>query len=165
MAPWQEIVREHAIGVDHLAIAVAELEASVAVYTGLLGCELLTKRETRGEHTGMTSVVLRLGSLTIVLMQGLEPESQITRFIDEFGPGVQHVAIEVRELDVVVGVLRDRGMEFETPVIESPHTRQIFTKRDPRLGVRIELIERGGEDFADTAVEQLFRHMEANHAV
>jgi methylmalonyl-CoA/ethylmalonyl-CoA epimerase len=165
MPTWKDLVRSHALGIDHIAIAVPDLDASVAFYTGLLGCELVDERETRGESTGMRSAVVVLGGVTIVLVQGSERESQVTRFVTHFGPGVQHVAIAVRELAPVVDLLREHGIEFETAVIESPYTRQIFTIRDPQIGVRIELIERRGKGFSDRAVEQLFRFMETRGAI
>ncbi|MFO7566876.1 MAG: VOC family protein [Enhygromyxa sp.] len=165
MPTWKELIRSHALGIDHIAIAVPDIDASVALYTDLLGYELIDERETRGSSTGMRSAVLKLGEVTVVLVQGSEPESQVTRFVTQFGPGVQHVAIAVRELAPVVDLLREQGVEFETPVIESPYTRQIFTVRDPQIGVRIELIERRDQGFSDRSVEQLFRYMEERGAV
>lgn len=165
MSHWSTLLEAQILGVDHIAIAVRDLAESVAMYTDSLGYRLVDRRVTRGERTGMISAVLRLGPVTTVLVQGTEPESQVSRFIERFGPGVQHLALAVRDLEAAIDLLRDHGVAFETPIIDSAATRQIFTVRDGRFGVRYELIERRGEGFADDSVERLFRIMEAKEAV
>ncbi|MCB9528384.1 MAG: VOC family protein [Myxococcales bacterium] len=161
---WAEIVRAYALGIDHVAIAVPDLDASLAFYRDVLAFEVLDTLETRGEATGMVSAVVRLGQTTIVLLQGTEPASQVSRFVDGCGAGVQHVAIAVRDLDRVVAALEAGGACFETPVIEGPHTRQRFTVRDAVIGVRIELIERTSAGFSEASVEALFRVLESRGA-
>jgi methylmalonyl-CoA/ethylmalonyl-CoA epimerase len=165
MLAWNQLLEAQLLGVDHFAIAVRDLGESVALYTDCLGYQLVDQRVTRGERTGMVSAVLRLGPVTTVLVQGTEPESQVSRFIERFGPGVQHLALGIRDLDVAIEILSEHGIVFDTSIIESPTTRQIFTRRDPRIGVRIELIERRGEGFASDSVERLFRTLEALEAV
>lgn len=164
MKAWREILKAHVAGIDHIAIAVPDLDASVGFYRDLLGCEVLARRDTRGEKTSMTSAVVRLGQTTVVLVQGNEPDSQVSRFVEACGAGVQHIALAVDDLKAVAAALSESGVRFETPLIEGPHTRQIFTVRDAAIGVRIELIERRGDGFDDRSVEQLFRFMEARGA-
>lgn len=159
-ADWRMVLQNHVAGIDHIAIAVPDLEASLRFYEGVLGFEVLDRRETRGESTGMQSAVVRLGGSTIVLVQGTEPDSQVTRFVREHGAGVQHIALEVRDLDAAVEALEARGTRFEMPMIEGSATRQIFTTRHDSIGVRIELIERTGPGFDSRSVERLFRAME-----
>lgn len=153
------------LGLDHVALAVPDLDASVALYRDVLGFAVINELETRGEHTGMRSALMRLGGVTIVLVQGTEPDSQVSRFVERFGPGVQHLAIEVSDLAAASELLCARGLRYETPVIESPYTRQKFSTRDPAMGVRIELIERRSAGFDERSVRQLFLHMERNGAI
>lgn len=147
--------------IDHIALAVRDLEASVTWYCGVLGFALVERRETRGARSGMSSAVLRCGPLTFVLMQGSSPESQVSAYIEHFGPGVQHVAIEVDDIESVVEALRAAGLVFDTPFIRSAGLTQIFSQRDPRSGLMLELIQRQGGDFSDESVEELFRSLEA----
>lgn len=158
---WRDVVQRHARGLDHVAVAVADLEKSVGFYRDTLGFEVVDRRETRGARTGMVSAVMRLGSTVVVLIQGTEPSSQVTRFVETAGPGVQHIAIEVTDLAAVVEALEGRGIEFEMPMIEGPYTRQMFTTRTRAIGVRVELIERKADGFDGRSVERLFRAMEA----
>jgi catechol 2,3-dioxygenase-like lactoylglutathione lyase family enzyme len=148
-------------GIDHIAIAVSDLPEAVRWYTSALGFKLLEKRTTRGERTGMISAVLVSGGVVVVLVQGTEPESQVSRFVDAFGAGVQHVAFRVRNLTTAVGRLRQANAAVDTPLIEDEGIRQAFLRRDPGSGVRVELIERKGGDFTDRSINKLFRAFES----
>ena len=155
---------QHAAAIDHIAIAVPDLERSIAFFTTVLGFELTERRKTEGKTTAMISAVLKAGPLTFVLLQGTSPESQVSRFIEHYGPGIQHIAIAVTDLPAIAEELRRSGLEFDTTVIESPGLRQIFTHRDEGSGLMIELIERLGGDFSDQSVQQLFSQLEKKDA-
>lgn len=149
------------IGVDHLAIAVDDLEAAARFYADVLGFEEVERRETQGTQTGMRSVVMRGGPLKVVLLEGTSPESQVSRYVEHYGPGVQHAALHVRGIEGVVEGLKSRGLEFDTGVIHAPGLKQAFSKRDPVSGMMYELIERTGEEgFLDQNVSQLFKELE-----
>ncbi len=150
------------LGVDHVAVAVEDLQAGIDWYVNCLGFRLLETRETRGERTGMISAVLKSGSAIVVLIQGTSPRSQVSRFIQEFGPGVQHIALEVTDMDVAMRQLTSANAASDTHVIQDEGIRQVFLRRDPGSGVRIELIERRGGTFSDKTVEELFRKFEAD---
>ncbi len=160
--PLPGALASHARCIDHVAVAVRDLEASVAWYTRALGFTAVGRRETRGAHTGMVSNVMRAGEVVVVLTQGTSPESQVSRYVAAYGAGVTHVAVCVRELEAAVDALREGGVGFATPVIRSPGLLQAFTARDPGSGMMLELIQRDGGDFTDASVEQLFRMMEAS---
>lgn len=155
---------KYARSIDHVAIAVKDLEESIAFYTRVLGFELHERRKTEGKHTAMVSAVLKAGPITVVLLQGTTPESQVSKFIDHFGPGVQHLAIGVENLPEMAEELKGAGMEFDTTVINSPGLRQIFTKREEGSGMMFEFIERMGGDFTDQSVQQLFEQLEKKDA-
>ena len=155
---------KYAKSIDHVAIAVTDLEDSIRFYTQVLGYELHERRKTEGKHTAMISAVLRAGPITVVLLQGTSPDSQVSKFIDHFGPGVQHLAIGVENLPEMAEELKGAGMEFDTTVISSPGLRQIFSKRDDGSGMMFEFIERMGGDFTDQSVQQLFEQLEKKDA-
>lgn len=149
-------------GIDHVALAVPDLEAATVWYERTLGFEILGRRLTKGERTSMISAVLRSGPVTFVLTQGLEPSCQVSRFVEAYGAGVSHVAVRVDDLDAVSRALTARGTEFATTIIEGRGLRQLFTKRDRHSGMMLELIEDKGGAFTDQSVEALFRQLEAN---
>jgi methylmalonyl-CoA/ethylmalonyl-CoA epimerase len=148
-------------GIDHVAVAVTDLGEAIDWYTGKLGFHLVEERETRGNHTGMLSAVVTAGSAVVVLIQGTSPESQVSRFIEKFGAGVQHIAFGVRDLDEAVDRLGPHGGGLDTPLIADTGIRQAFLRRDPGSGVRVELIERTGGSFSNETVKQLFLAFEA----
>jgi methylmalonyl-CoA/ethylmalonyl-CoA epimerase len=146
--------------IDHIAIAVRNLEESITFYTDVLGFELRERRKTEGKKTAMVSAVLKAGPITVVLLEGTSPESQVSKFIEHYGPGVQHLAFAVEDLPATAERLKQAGLSFDTSIIESPGLRQIFTTRDPGSGIMIELIERMGGDFSDQSVQNLFQQLE-----
>lgn len=158
------VLARYATSVDHVAIAVQDLEESVKFYTDVLGFELKERRRTEGRQTAMISAVLKAGPVTVVLLQGTSPESQVSRFVEHYGPGVQHLAIGVENLPEMAEELKAAGMEFDTTVIQSPGLRQIFSQRDRGSGMMFEFIERLGGDFSDQSVQQLFEQLEKKNA-
>ncbi len=158
------MLSKYATSIDHVAIAVRNLEESIRFYTEVAGFELTERRRTEGKQTAMISAVLKAGPITVVLLEGTTPESQVSRFVDHFGPGVQHLAIGVQNLPEMAEELKAAGMEFDTTVISSPGLRQIFSRRDPVSGMMFEFIERMGGDFSDQSVQQLFEQLERKNA-
>jgi len=146
--------------VDHIAIAVTDLEKSIELYQGVLGFELIERRTTRGESSGMVSAVLTKKGTVIVLLQGEEPESQISKFVSSFGTGVQHLAISVDNIEDTLEKISGEGRANDVDIIEGDGIRQVFLKREIGSGVRLELIERNGGTFNDASVSQLFRAFE-----
>lgn len=147
--------------IDHIALAVPDLEDAIRYFRDVLGFTLVQRVETRGSHTGMISAVLRSGELQFVLCQGTEPESSMSRLVAKYGAGVAHVAFEVDDLDVTVKDLSTRGLQFVTTVIGGPGLRQVFTSRDPATGLSLELLTRGTESgFREENVKDLFDQLE-----
>jgi methylmalonyl-CoA/ethylmalonyl-CoA epimerase len=148
------------LAIDHVAIAVKNIEESLSWYINKLGFSLIERRLTTGKKTSMQSAVLRAGEVIIVLVQGMEPDSQVNRFIDEFGEGVQHVALSVSDIAQAIEKLTAAGGYAETGILQDQGIKQTFLRRDPGSGVRIELIERRGGNFSDDSVQRLYLAME-----
>jgi methylmalonyl-CoA/ethylmalonyl-CoA epimerase len=157
-------VAKYSSRIDHLAIAVLNLETSIEWFTSVLGFSLTERRKTEGTKTGMISAVLEAGPLSIVLLQGTSPESQVSRFIENYGPGVQHIAIRVENVADLANDLRGAGLEFDTSVIEGGGVRQVFSKRDKGTGLMFEFIERLESGFVDQNVTSLFTQLEEKNS-
>lgn len=147
-------------GVDHLAVAVVDIEESIRWFSQGLGFRMVERRITHGETTGMESAVMIAGNAIVVLVQGISPDSQVSRFIEHFGSGVQHVAFSVKDIDEASARIRAAGGDLDVEITEEAGIRQAFLRRDPGSGVRVELIERRGGKFTDSSVEFLFRELE-----
>lgn len=149
------------LGIDHVAIAVADIDAAIAHYSSALGFALLERSTVNGDHTGMVYAVLKSGGATVVLVQGTSAGSQVSKFISAFGTGMHHIAFAVSDLDAALARVHLAGGKTDTPVISDDGIRQAFLQRDAASGVRIELIERSDAPFSEKNVEGLFRALEA----
>lgn len=154
-------LRKHVKGIDHLAIAVSDLDKATEWYTAMLGFEAEEEKLAQGATSAMRSRVVRAGPLKFVLVQGTTPTSNVSRYIDAFGPGAQHVALLVENIEAVVEDLKDT-VGFDTHIIVGPNLKQAFTHRDEVSGMVWELVERGNFDgFQDANVQQLLDALEA----
>lgn len=149
-------------GLHHIAVAVGDLEQAISWYCEVLGFQLQERRMTEGASTGMISAVLAAGPITVVLIQGTSPGSQVGRYVAKYGPGVQHIAIEVTDLVAARKALEEQGAKFATTIIEGDGIRQSFTLREDNSGMMYELIEQYHNDgtFTDRSVRQLFLELE-----
>lgn len=151
---------DQVLGIDHVAIAVEDIDASIAWYASALGFSLMERSAVCGDHSGMLYAVLKAGETTVVLVQGTSPESQVSKFLTAFGSGMHHIAYAVANLDDAIASATRAGGIADTPVISDEGIRQAFLQRDPTTGIRIELIERHGASFSEQNVEHLFRALE-----
>ncbi len=149
------------LGIDHVAIAVENIDAAIARYSAALGFNLVERSEVSGEHSGMLYAVMRCGSSTVVLVQGTSAASQVSKFLATYGSGMHHIAFAVTDLDTAILRATQAGCIADTPVVCDEGIRQTFLQRDASSGVRIELIERHGAAFSARNVQQLFKTLEA----
>lgn len=150
--------------IDHIAIAVKDLSLAIPFYRDILGLDVIEERETLGKFSGMVSAVLSAGAFNIVLIQGTSTESQISRYIESYGMGVQHVALSVDCIDTAIARLKENGITFATDIIRGSGLKQIFSARDEHSGMMIEIIERTGESgFQDGTVQSLFEQLESTN--
>jgi 4-hydroxyphenylpyruvate dioxygenase-like putative hemolysin len=113
----------------------------------------------------MLSAELEHNGIKFVLVQGTEPESQVSRLIENFGPGVAHIAMEVEDVAAAVEDLKARGLHFDTSVIQGDGLVQAFSSRCANSGICFELIQRGSEHgFLQGNVQQLFDQLERSGA-
>ncbi|MCS6898090.1 MAG: VOC family protein, partial [Nitrospira sp.] len=110
-----------AIGIDHITLCVENLEAAEFLFTKILGFEVLwSARDVGTEKSSMDTVVVQSGNARIALMQGRDKlmRSQINDFIDKYGQGVQHFAIEVDDIEATCREWEAHGVRFSGPVKE-----------------------------------------------
>jgi methylmalonyl-CoA/ethylmalonyl-CoA epimerase len=151
--------------IDHIALAVADLEAAVHLFRDVLGFECKRRLRIEGRRSGMVSAEMESNGLRFVLCQGTEPQSQVAQLIENFGVGVAHIALQVDDVAEAVTVLKSRGLGFDTTVIKGPGLEQAFSARCPHTGLSFELIHREGEaGFLESNVQELFDQLEKSGA-
>jgi methylmalonyl-CoA epimerase len=96
--------------IDHVGIAVTDLDQAVERYEGSLGMEL-AHRETV-EQQGVEAVLLDVGETHVELLRPLGPETPVGKFLERRGPGLHHVAYRVGDIEAALAQLRERGVEL-----------------------------------------------------
>lgn len=167
----------HATGIDHITLCVENLDAAEFLFTKVLGFEVIWSAQDVGsDKSSMDTVVVERGNAKVALMQGRDKvmKSQISEFIEKYGQGVQHFALEVDDIDAVCREWEAQGVKFSGPVKEGcdgfGSLKQRFTyPLFPGGGMFIELTQRRHEEerartFVRSTVESLYRDIECNQA-
>ncbi|WP_378737742.1 methylmalonyl-CoA epimerase [Nocardia brasiliensis] len=140
------IPADYVVAIDHVGIAVPDLEVAVAWYAEHLGM-IETHREVndaQGVHEAMLSLPGAPDRATALqLLAPLDDESTIAKFIDRNGPGLQQLAYRVTDIDAVSAHLRARGLRllYEAPRPGTADSRINFIHPKDAGGVLIELVE------------------------
>ncbi len=130
--------------VDHVGIAVVDLDAAVTWYHDTFGMEMV--HEEVNEEQGVREAMLAVGpgaQTQIQLLAPLRDDSPIARFLDRSGPGVQQVAYRVDDIEAVCSKLHGRGMRllYDAPVRGTAGSRINFVHPKDAGGVLVELVE------------------------
>jgi methylmalonyl-CoA/ethylmalonyl-CoA epimerase len=96
--------------VDHIAIAVADIEASLALYENTFGCH--AGHRERIDDYGVEIATIQIGDTAIELVQGTTHESPISKFVKNRGPGIHHIAFAVDDIRAALEQLESQGMQL-----------------------------------------------------
>ena len=131
------------LDIDHIGIAVDDLETSVESYRRTLGVEP-THRE-RVADQGVEEVLFAVGTSFIQLLGALGTDTPVGRFLATRGPGVHHVAYRVDDVAAALSRLRSEGVRLvdEVPRRGSRGTLIAFVHPRDMGGVLVELVEGG----------------------
>ena len=127
--------------IDHVGIAVEDLDAALAIYQQGFAMELV-HRETVAEQ-GVEAVLLDIGENHVELLAPLGPDTPVGRFLAKKGPGIHHVAYQVTDIDAVLDTLKAAGTRLidETPRIGIRKSRVAFLHPAASGGVLTEIVE------------------------
>ena len=127
--------------IDHIGIAVADLDAAVERYRRTLGIE--PAHRERIEDQGVEEVLFEVGSSFVQLLGALGPETPVGRFLERRGPGVHHVGYRVDDVVDALVQLRAEGVRLidETPRMGSRGTTIAFVHPQDMGGVLVELVQ------------------------
>ncbi len=97
-------------GIDHIAIAVENLDESIDLYEKCFNVRV-THREFI-QPDGVEIATVHIGETCIELVEGKTSGSPIKKFIEKKGPGIHHIAFEVEDIVSVMATLADFSIEF-----------------------------------------------------
>ena len=136
--------------IDHVGIAVADLDEAIAFYRDTFGMEAVHE-ETNVEQ-GVREAMVAVGDSgsCIQLLAPLTPESTIAKFLDRSGPGMQQLAYRVEDLDAVSATLRERGVRllYDEARGGTSGSRVNFVHPKDAGGVLVELVEPSNQQHA-----------------
>jgi methylmalonyl-CoA/ethylmalonyl-CoA epimerase len=136
------------IKIDHVGIAVADLDEAVEFYERVFGMRCV-HQETNAEQ-GVREAMVAVGpdpaGGCLQLLAPLTPDSTIAKFLDRHGPGVQQVAYTVQDVDKACAELRSRGARllYDEPRQGTAGSRINFVHPKDAGGVLVELVEPAG---------------------
>jgi methylmalonyl-CoA epimerase len=127
--------------IDHLGIAVGDLEASLAFFRDVLGFEVHESEEVASQRVRAT--FLHLGPSSLELLEATSADSAIARFVEKRGPGLHHVALRVDDIDAALEQLTARGVRLIDTVARpgAEGARVAFIHPAAAHGVLVELKE------------------------
>ncbi len=129
--------------VDHVGIAVPDLDAAKELYEGTFGMRVV--HEETNEEQGVREAMVAVGDSgsCIQLLAPLSESSTIAKFLDRSGPGLQQLAYRVVDVDAVSAVLRERGVRllYDEPRRGTAGSRINFVHPKDAGGVLVELVE------------------------
>jgi methylmalonyl-CoA/ethylmalonyl-CoA epimerase len=130
--------------VDHVGIAVADLDEAIAWYESTLGL-VATHTETN-EEQGVREAMLSApgdSGAAVQLLAPLRPDSPIGKFLDRNGPGIQQMAYRVADIDAACADLRDKGVRllYPEPRRGTAGSRINFLHPKDAGGVLVELVQ------------------------
>jgi methylmalonyl-CoA/ethylmalonyl-CoA epimerase len=130
--------------IDHIGIAVNDLDAAVALYGGSF--DMAEQHRETVEEQGVEAILLEVGEGHIELIKPLSEDSGVAKFIAKNGEGMHHVAYQVEDIDAALEQVREAGLRL---IDEKPRTgirgsRVAFLHPKSTGGVLIEIVEPAG---------------------
>ena len=133
------------LGIDHVGIAVADLDAAIELYTTSFGMRCVHTEVN--EEQGVREAMMAVGDSGsyLQLLSPLSPDTTIGRFLDKNGPGIQQMAYRVSSIDDVSAHLRAQGIRllYDEPKQGTAGSRVNFVHPRSAGGVLVELVEPG----------------------
>ncbi len=96
--------------VEHIGIAVENLEESINYYENVLGLECYSVEEVKDQK--VKTAFFRLGEIKIELLESTDPEGPIGKFIERRGEGLHHLALAVPDVEKALKEAEDKGVEL-----------------------------------------------------
>lgn len=130
--------------IEHLGIAVKDLEASNALFAKLFGSPHYKMEEVASE--GVKTSFFKAGPNKIELLEATNPDSPIAKFIEKKGEGIHHIAFDVDDIRAEIARLKDEGFTVlnEEPKMGADNKWVAFLHPKTTNGVLIELCQDRG---------------------
>ncbi|MBU2488517.1 MAG: methylmalonyl-CoA epimerase [Proteobacteria bacterium] len=128
--------------IDHLGIAVEGIEAAREFWEKILGLPL-EGTETVAEQK-VTTAFLPVGESEVELLESTAPDGPIAKYLEKKGPGIQHVAFRVDDIEAALAELKEKGVQLidQVPRKGAGGAKIAFLHPKATGGVLVELCQR-----------------------
>jgi methylmalonyl-CoA/ethylmalonyl-CoA epimerase len=96
--------------IEHIGIAVSNLEEGIRYYEQVLGLECYAVEEVKDQK--VRTAFFRVGETKIELLESTEPDGPVGKFIEKKGQGVHHIAFAVRDADAALEEAEEKGIQL-----------------------------------------------------
>lgn len=128
-------------GVDHVVIAVKDLDAAVDRYETIFGAPVSERREA--PPAGMKMAFFRFADSFIELVSNIDDKGPVAKRLAEKGEGVHLIAMQVDDIDKTLADLRDKGVRLVgDPGPGNPVKGQVFVHPSETGGVLTQIVQR-----------------------
>ena len=130
------------IGIEHIGIAVKDLNASSSFWGDIL--RIVRTHTERVETEGVNTTIYDTGKGKIELLDSLDKNSPIHKFLQKRGPGIHHICLEVDDISNAIKELKDLNIEIlnDKPRIGAEGYKIVFIHPRSTDGVLVELAEK-----------------------
>ena len=127
--------------IEHLGIAVENIQESLKVYETLLGTTCYKLEEVESE--GVKTAFLQIGESKIELLEATNPESPIAKFLEKKGEGIHHIAFDVEDIISEIARLKAEGFIVLNEIPKKGADNKLVAFLHPKStnGVLIELCQ------------------------
>jgi len=127
--------------IDHIAIAVKDLDQAAKFYQNTLGLDLSGVEVVAEQKTKVG--FFKIGESNIELVQPAESGSPLDKFLETRGPGIHHICLEVDDIEAEIKSLLDKGVVMidQKSRLGAHHSKVAFIHPKSSNGVLIELVE------------------------
>ena len=127
--------------IEHIALAVQDLDAAVAHYKDVWGLEVSHREQV--EDQGVEEAMLPIGESFLQLLGPTGPDTTVGKFIEHRGEGLHHIAYEVPDLEGALAELKERGVRLidEVPRRGGRGHMVAFVHPKGNHGLLVELIQ------------------------
>ena len=128
--------------IDHIGIAVSNLDETLKFYEEVLGMTCTGKEEVADQKVRVA--FLPVGDSEVELLESTDPEGPIAKYIDKKGEGIQHIAFRVDNIEEAIANMKEKGIRMidETPRYGAGGAKIAFCHPKSTGGVLVELSER-----------------------
>lgn len=132
--------------INHIAIVVPDIDEALSFYHDALGMEL--SHVEPNEDQGVVVAFLPAGDTEVELVEPVDPDTGVARFLSKRGPGLHHICVEVDNIEATLARLAERGVELinREPIIGTGGKKAAFIHPHSTYGVLVELYEATPEE-------------------